>query len=363
MIRTARIAALMLAAAPSVSYGSIINATAATFQSAMAKAQSGDTIKLSGSFGLTRLTGKNYASTVTIDATAASFSDTLILTNVSDLTVLGGHFGSTTAIDSYDKAVAVYGGSSISFVNPAVTGFYAGQGISFQKTYGASVTGASLSNLQAGIVFAGVTGGQISNSTSIASVSDGFDIVDSSHIDVGNNRCSGSTPTIGAHPDCVQMFSSAGAAPLDHIAIHDNDATGFTQGFDNFGSAPGDSYISIINNRVDGLMPQGIACYYCVNSTIRGNTITTLDGAPYQVALNVLYGSSNNVAANVIGGLNRSAAKQLVYYTRQQLSGGVVVTGAAMTGAVPEPAAWSMLIAGFGLIGFHQRARRCYVTA
>ena len=171
-------------------------------------------------------------------------------------------------------------------------------------------------------------------------------------------RCTGSTPTTGAHPDCVQMFSSSGAAPLTQISIHDNYASGETQGFDNFGSVAGDSYISIVNNRIDGLLPQGIACYYCVSSTITGNTITSLDGAPYQVALNVLYGSNDTVSGNTVGQLNRAARGSLTTYTRDQLIGHSLPLTTNPIGWVPEPAAWTMMIAGFGMVGFSQRRRQ-----
>lgn len=343
--------------------GTVFTATSATLQTVMTKATGGDTVKLVGSFGLTKLTNKNFTSLVTIDASAASFTDSLILTNISNINVVGGHFGSDSAMTSWGRAVAIVGGANVSFTNPYVTGYYAGAGIAFSGTSNATVTGANLSKLAAGVVFTNVTGGAISNSNSIASVGDGFDIADSSKIDIGNNRCTGSTPVVGAHPDCVQLMNSAGAVPLTQINIHNNYASGETQGFNNFASSPGDSYISIVNNRIDGLLPQGIACYYCVNSTITGNTLTTSDGAPYQVSLNVLYGSNNTVSGNSVGALNRSATRALITYTRDQLIGHAVVVAATPAGWVPEPAAWTMLIAGFGMVGVGQRTRRRYSPA
>lgn len=339
-------------------------ANSTNFNTVMAKVVGGDTVQLTGQFsGVTRLTNTKFASLVTIDASAATFANSLLLTGVSNVNVVGGHFGSATALTSYNKAVAVTGGTNVSFTNPNVVGFYTGQGIAFTGTTNASVTGATLSKLQAGIVLGGVTNGSITNSRSVNSVSDGFDIVDSNHVSISNNTCSGTTPTVGAHPDCVQMFSSAKAAPLSHITIQNNYASGDTQGFDNFGSVAGDSFISIVDNRVDGLFPQGIACYSCVDSTITGNTLTSLPGAPYLVNLNVLNGTNNTVSGNSIGALNRAAARPDVYFTRQQLVGNAAVVASATVAAVPEPAAWSLMIAGFGLIGVSQRTRQRYQTA
>lgn len=355
------IAASLLAAGSA--RATLWQATASNLASVMASVKGGDTVKLTGGFGVTRLTNKNFSSLVTIDASAASFSNTLLLNNVSNLSILGGQFGSSTANTSYNKAVSVTGGSNISFVAPSVTGYYAGQGISFQGTSNVSVTNATLSKLHAGVVFSGVNNGTIKGNSSIAAVGDGFDLVDSSHIDVGFNRCTGSTPTVGAHPDCVQMFSSSRtAAPLSHISIHDNYAGGMTQGFDDFGSNPGDSYISIVNNRIDGLMPRGIACDYCVNSTLTGNIVTSLNGAQYLVTLTAQNGVNNVVSANSIGTFNRAAALQTVFATRAQLIGKNDVAAMA-AGAVPEPSSWIMLVAGFGLIGISRRHQRQHVLS
>ena len=312
-------------------HATVWTATSKTISDVFQQATGGDTIKLVGSFGETKLTSKSFASLVTIDASGAAFSDTLLLNNISNIEVDGGDFGSSTASTAYDAAIAVYGGTNIAFVGPSVTGFYEGRGIVITGTSNVAVTGATLTELQAGVVFYRVANGSISDSRSIAAVADGFDIVDSSQIDIGHNICVASTPTVGSHPDCVQLESSATGTPLTRINIHNNHASGFTQGFDNFGSAPGDSDISIIDNRIDGLMPQGIACNYCTDSTIVGNTITTLAGAPWQVTLNTLYGSDNAVYGNSVGALNKSASKPLAYYTREQL-----IANAAVAATNPD---------------------------
>ena len=363
MIRSMLTTGLLAFAVTGAAQAANWTATASTVQTVMAKARGGDTIKLVGAFGEIKLYNQNYASLVAIDASAASFSNTLLLSGISNINIIGGHFGSDSAATAYNKAVEVIGGTNVSFTNPNVIGYYTGQGIVFQGTANASVTGATLSKLQAGIVFGGVTAGSISNSQSVGSVSDGFDIIDSSHIDVGHNSCTATTALIGAHPDCIQLFSSKNAQPLDHINIHDNYASGQTQGFDNFGSVAGDSFISMTNNRIDGLMPQGVACYNCVNSTIANNTMTSLDGASYMVKMSVVGGSHNIISGNSIGAFNRADARPNFGYTLAQLSGHAVLAASGSIAVVPEPASWAMLLSGFTMVGLGQRSRRQALAA
>lgn len=354
-VRSISLAVALCLASAGAAHATLWTATPATLHAVMAHVVGGDTVKLVGSFGLTSLTDTGFTSLVTINASAATFTDTLLLDGVANVDIVGGRFGSASAVTTYDKAVLVTGGSNVTFTRPSVTGYYTGQGIAFAGTTDAVVTGATLSKLHAGVVFAGVVGGSISGSRSIGSVSDGFDIVDSSDIDIGGNTCSGSTPLVGAHPDCVQLFSSAGAPAMANIAIHDNRATGMSQGFDNFGATPGSTNISIVDNRVDGLFPDGIDCYYCVDSTITGNRLTSLAGAPYLVNLNVPYGTNNIVSGNTIGLWNAAAAAPIVGYTLAELIGGSAPVVPNATGAVPEPGTWAMLVAGFGLVGLGRR--------
>ena len=358
---------LVLSMSASVSlHAAQLTATSSTFQSVMATAVGGDSVKLSGNFGRTDLYNRNFSSLVAIDASDASFNDTFVMNNVSNVAFTGGSYGSKTARTAWGRAVVVYGGNNVSFTNPHVSGFYGDQGLFFGGTTNVRITGATLSKLDAGIVFGNVTGGSITNSNSIGSTSDGIDIANSSYIDVGYNTCTGGTPTAGAHPDCVQLWSSPGNARQSHISIHNNYASGDTQGFTNFASyGIGSDYISIMNNRVDGLMPQGIACYSCANSTITGNILNSLSGAEYQVLLRTPGGTNNTISGNTIGAFSDVTAKPTVFYVRQQLIDGLVhaPTFAMPPSIVPEPAVWAMMIAGFAMVGLGQRQRHGGVDA
>ena len=51
----------------------------------------------------------------------------------------------------------------------------------------------------------------------------------------------------------------------------------------------------MIGNRVNTSLPQGIACYGCIDSIITDNVLTTLPGARFRTYLRVLDGRNNIV--------------------------------------------------------------------
>ena len=54
----------------------------------------------------------------------------------------------------------------------------------------------------------------------------------------------------------------------------------------------------MIGNRVDTSLPQGIACYGCVDSIITDNVLTTLPGSRFRTYLRVIGGSKAVVMQN-----------------------------------------------------------------
>lgn len=360
--RSPIVAALLCAVASSAAGAAQLSATSATVSSVFTQAASGDTIKLVGDFGQVRLKNRSFAQTLTIDASAASFSDVLMFTNISNVTVLGGSYGSTSHLMVYNKGIYVIGGESVSFINPVVTGFYYGTGLAASGTTRLNVTGGTFYKLHAGIVLDHVTTASLTNNRSINAVGDGIDIANSSDVVASGNSCTGSTPLIGTHPDCIQLWSSPGMAPQTNITLRDNYASGTTQGFTNFGSnGIGSSNISMINNHVDGLMSQGVACYLCTNSLFQGNVLTSLDGASHRVNLNIINGSSDTVIGNMIGAFNRALAQDTLYYSRDQLISGDT-SAPLRTAIVPEPSSWALMIAGFVLVGAARRLRAASVV-
>ena len=112
------------------------------------------------------------------------------------------------------------------------------------------------------------------------------------------------TPSPGAHPDCIQIVERAGQPMQSDISLLNNEALAITQGFTSFDpSAASGIRISIIGNRVETSMPQGIACYGCFDSIITDNVLITLPGSKWRTFLRVPGGANNIVENNSIGPL------------------------------------------------------------
>ena len=360
---------------------SVLNASPTTIAAVFAKAKSGDTIKLIGSFGRVTLSGRTFGVALKIDATRATFSDTLLIKDVSGLYITGGKYGSSTGTTSYNKAIAVYNGTNVTINKAYVIGSQAGSGIGVTSTTNVTVSNSTFDGLKSGVGFTSVTGGMITNNKSIRSSSDGFDIADSHKVTVTGNSCSGTIPGAGAHPDCVQLWSFAGNPPQSDITVTGNTATGATQGFTSFNEADGGGIrINISNNKINTSYPQGIACYGCIDSIFTKNVLTTLAGAKSKTNINIIHGSNNVVAQNSIGnkpGTNSVSSSSVLastsnfttYSTTQQSAdpfGQSAVKGqiaesqpldGTVVAGIPEPSAWLLMIAGFGFVGGAMRRR------
>lgn len=348
--------------AATVAQSATLDATAATIGAVWGSAQAGDTIRLNGSFGLTLLQYKSSTRAITLDATKAVFTDSLLIRHVDGLRVIGGTYGATTGgPTAYGRAVVVNYGSNIGFYSPVVVGNAGGQGISFSDTVGATVKSGSFAGLYSGVSMTRVTNGYMYGNSVTGALSDGFDIADSHNVTATRNSCSAGAPVAGAHPDCIQMWSVAGHAVQSDITVTHNVATGPTQGFTSFDADKGGELrATITSNWVATTYSQGIACYACVDSNISYNRVSTLAGAAHMTNINVIGGSDNIVVGNTIGALPGSEISPAGdFATAARFSDtGRFFEGSASpgAGAVPEPASWLMMIAGFGIVG--EAARR-----
>ena len=354
----------------------LISANAATLAAAWSAALPGDTIKLSGTFGLTRLQYKTSAKAITLDATKATFTDTLNINRVDGLNVVGGHFGSTTGPTQYGRAVVIYGGSNISFSKPVVVGNAGEQGIAFNDTVNASVWNGSFSNNRSAIGMTRVTNGALRGNKIYGAVSDGIDIAGSHNVTATYNTCSKGAPGPGVHPDCIQLWSIAGLPVQSDIMIAHNSATGPTQGFTSFDPAKGGGLrIWMLHNTVYTSYSQGIACYGCVDSNISYNSVRTIAGSAHMTNINIIGGSNNVVLGNTIGAFTRPAASPtLDEFSTTDLAPGdfslarseassFEFSASESMAAVPEPSSWILLTAGFGMAGAAVRRSRRVVAA
>jgi hypothetical protein len=387
-VRAATFAALAATAIPAsaASY----TATNATLRAVFAKARAGDTIILRGNFDAIMLSDRSFATPVKIDARQARFSGTLALRNVNGLDFTGGTYGSAKSAWQNAGTIRVDSSSNISFTQPRLIGNGLGRarGMTFTDSKNLSVTGGDFSGFRLALGAVSSTDGIFANNKITRSTSDGINIANSHRITAQYNRCSGTTPSVGAHPDCIQLWSLAGNPVQSDIQLLYNIATGPTQGFTSFDADRGGGLrISMIGNRVDTSFPQGIACYSCFDSIITDNVLTTQPGARWRTRLNVVGGANNRVENNSIGpfdkpaapiekpgapkaGTTASALMSLNAFELAEMADGgaldVFDQFEAIQGqwageglaAVPEPGVWAQLITGFGLLGGLLRLRR-----
>lgn len=371
----ARRAIFGLCCALAVPVGAVnLTATSATLDAALNSLASGDWLVLNGTFGEFRLTNRTFNRVVSIDASHATFTTTMVFDNVWGVSLSGGAFN-IAGNGSYSKGIALYGGKNIYIDNVTVTGGGTVDqfGIAAQGTGNLQVTNSRFSGLSSGIGIGGAQGGFLAKNSFTAQTSDGIDIADSHGVTAVLNKCSGTIPGAGAHPDCIQLWSVAGHPLESDITVTNNTATGATQGFTDFDQG---LRINFSDNTVNTSYPAGVACYDCIDSKITNNTLSTLAGAAYQTRVIILGGSGNTVTGNVVApyvaartsgaglgdayaGGDGPAFDLALLGPPAQPSGPAMLLGAALSedapAAVPEPSSWALLIAGFAAVGVARR--------
>ena len=368
----------------------ILNATGANLRAVFNIAQAGDTIKVTGNVGTLALKNRLFSRTVILDATNATFSDSLSINGVSNLTILNGTFGSWTQSMRTSAAIGVYDSSGVVITKSKFIGNGTGVAIRMGGVTKSAISAALVNGFKAGIGLTSVTDTRISSSRFVNMTSDGINIADSHRIEATTNSCYGSKPSLGAHPDCIQLWSIAGRPMISDITLSNNTVTGATQGLALFDG--GGIRIKIIDNIINTSYPQGIACYDCYDSTITGNVLTTLPGSRWRTSINIVGGANNTVANNVVTpkgvtllasgsnsfdgepGLDSKtlpdwmmedflAAQQFGLSAEPGIVSGderlaLSDAGFGSAAAVPEAATWAQLILGFGIIGAVRRRTR-----
>ncbi|MEI6418224.1 MAG: right-handed parallel beta-helix repeat-containing protein [Sphingomonadales bacterium] len=405
---TALFASAMLASA---SQAATYQANATTLATVMAQAVGGDTIILSGAFPETNLRNLTYTVPLVLDARAAQFPGGLNIRDSMGITVKGGTFGSATILPRIGRGIDINGGGNIRVEGSAFQGVAGvGTGLLARNADRITVTKSTFTGLKLGLGVQTVSTSALTNNVFTNNSSDGINVADSRVVSVTGNICRGGSPAVGAHPDCVQLWSVAGQPVQSSIRVVNNKAYGPTQGFTSFDpeTASGRA-LTFESNYLATSFPQGIACYGCVNSIFRNNTLVTLPEAQWRTSLNVVGGSGNTIIGNqffdnriaqsqdgepAVGMDNLLANIDLLWPDFGSLGAGVLeidgsafgtVTNSDLTGvvdvssdvtltsmamrgmappvsgfsaAVPEPASWALWISGFGLAGLGLRRRR-----
>ncbi|WP_310498655.1 right-handed parallel beta-helix repeat-containing protein [Sandarakinorhabdus sp.] len=356
-----------------------------------ALAQNGDVLVLKGAFDRTQIANRTFTSAVTIDARGATFANGLSVRNVSNVTFLGGTWGSLTTPLSSNNALGINTGANITVRGATFLGMQSGQGVIATNISNMTVQSNTFQGLKVGVSFFGVNNGILSGNNVTKSASDGFNIVDSRSVRATSNSCSNFTPGLGAHPDCIQLWASADKPMQENISLIGNRAVGAMQGFTSFDpKAASGKNLRFEGNYIEGIFPQGIACYGCFDSVIINNTLIAMPTATWRTSLNVVGGANNTVYGNILidrrvkagdigiaageldgfadGGFARSfesdfADAQSVFAQGFDASDLLDFEASSLPGNVPEPAIWAQLILGFGLIGAVRRRRTVALAA
>lgn len=322
-------------------------ATSANLKAVFAAAGAGDTIALSGSFGKLGLSDRSFARPLLIDARNARFNGRLDIENVDGLTFSGGTFGSSTASWQAGGTLNVESSSNIVFksLTMIADGKGKARGLTFRDSDSISLLNSSFTGFRIAAGANTVTQGLFSGNRIIGATSDGINIVNSHFVTATNNICTSTTPSAGAHPDCIQLWSLAGQPVQSDIRLLGNKAYGHTQGFTSFDPLRGGGLrIEMTGNYVNTTLPQGLACYACVDSRFVDNVLITGKGATYQTRMNIIGGGNNFIDNNSIGPGPNSRLEAFAF--------------AETVSAVPEIATWAQLLLGFGITGALLRRRQ-----
>ena len=271
----------------------LLAATPLTLDAQLAAAKSGDTVKLSAeAYPAVRIAGRKWATPVTLDARGATLA-TLTIADVTGLRVVGAKLTGTVAEPFWIRLVDIRGSSDLAFDGLDLTGKErAGFGLYATLTRNLTIENSTFKRLHTGIQFDEIDGGRIAASDFRDLRSDGVDLAASRKIVVDNIECSGTEPKLeppADHPDCVQMWSKKGVTPLADITIRNSRAFGKTQGFSGFDHGEGGfDRITITGNTVRVTYPDGISLHGARDSTIAGNRVETLPGAPWQAKITVI---------------------------------------------------------------------------
>jgi hypothetical protein len=241
----------------------MIVAICATIAAVLASAAPGDAIALTGTCPTITIAGK-YAPAITIDASAATVAGVIIT------------------------------GAGVHWSGGAITAGPLGYGFSLRAASDVSIERVTFRNAARGVTINMSDHVLVRGNRLLEMTIDGIDIANSHFITIDRNLCV-SFSTGLAHPDCVQGWTRAGFSMSD-VAVTGNVAIGGLQGI-YFGNLlapgirlpdPGFDRVTIADNFVRNLYPQGIGLYDCRDCTVTGNNAQSLPGAPFRTQVLVM---------------------------------------------------------------------------
>ena len=285
---------------------------------ALRAATGGETIKLlAGTYSSARVSGKNFASNVTITSADPGHPATIQSVNVSNTSnltfkSLGIGRQMTEADASYTQLTSVTSSSNIVFDTVHVSGGTGnpadsrGWGFTVRTSSNVTIQNSTLDHLGYGLSIGTSDGILIKNNVLTDNRTDAMNITEVSNIVIDGNLITNTYPAPGEHPDAIQFFTKGAAKVSSNIVIKNNiimqGAGGGTQGVF-MGDEEGDlpyTNVNISNNLIYmGTMYNGISVSNGVNVNVQNNTVSspTNDGAMLWISLGKVDGGT--VADNV----------------------------------------------------------------
>jgi len=264
-------------------------ATPGTLQSMLNSARGGDTITLApGDYPAIEVKNKKCSPAVTIEAGA----------------------GRMTQVGFNEVSGVVWHGGTFDGKDTLRTAWSAG------KSDHVTVEGLTLGNYtRNGIIIGESSDVRIAHNVISASGSDGIDIALSRRVVIDHNECRGPTPTDGAHPDCIQLWSRPNAPPVADITITNNVVSGNTQGITAFNHVRdgvddgGFDRIRIEDNHVNVAQWHGITVYNCRACVVRRNRVDTIPNGRITAWIKFIE-SDVEACGNVVSGYGTNEDKR-----------------------------------------------------
>lgn len=374
------IAGMLLGAAPAVAQ-QVVVMTPITINAALAAVRPGDTLRITGSFNsLVSFRNRDFGN-VRVDASDAVFLAGFALNNVQNITITGGTFGRSDVDISAFYTIRVDNSRHVSFANTTVVGNgdSRGGGLLFAGSQFITVRDSRFSGHATAIGLLSSSDALVVRNDIRASTADGINIIDNQRVILADNSCRAFTPAVGAHPDCIQLWSLNNRPLQADIFLLNNVAIGNMQAYLSSDPKSGSgTRFTFAGNYASVSYPHTITCGNCTNSLFVDNVLANTPDARWGPAPVQFNSGTGNVLQNnqqydlrgrtdgwlpnrlysnfapSIGGLVGSMWDDRSYAYRAPPASAAILPASA----VPDLEIWIGMGTGFALVGRQMRRQR-----
>ena len=340
----------------------------------------GDTLRVTGNFTAPLVLRNRDFGNLVVDASGAVFQAGINLNGVHNISFVGGTYGRSDSELAAHHTVRVDNSSHVSFadLNVIGNGDSRGNGLLVATSRFVTVRDNQFSSHMTGLSVRSSADVLVTRNRITGSTADGINIADNQRVIVSHNSCSGFLPGIGAHPDCIQLWSRSGGPLQSDIFVLNNSAIGTMQAFLSSDPKTGSgTRLTFAGNYAAVTYTHTLTCGNCTNSIFFDNVLSNLPGARNGPgSLKIGPSPTNSVGFNPLfdlrgrtdGWLPVPLWTSFVPDIAGQVGSqwdyrgfGAQISQSGIepsAGAVPEPASWLMLGIGFATVGRQLRRRR-----